>query len=210
MNITIIINEEQKKRILLESSGESMSELIKKNYEFTKDILKKSSSQIGINFEFLITWGASIGGFVGPLNDFIANIHPEFSDLDISLLLTGIITSYYVDNKEMTKNVYHKIKERGLFGAFKTLLKKSEELKLVFFAFVESLGITLHKVTNILSYTFVIPLIPMLYSLAQEGFNGDEEIHEIIKRLSGFGLLTVSGILSKELITKMIKRFNKN
>lgn len=210
MNITIIINEEQKKRILLESSGESMSELIKKNYDFTKDILKKSSSQIGINLEFLVTWGASIGGFVGPLNDYISDIHPEFSDLDISLLLTGIITSYYVDNKEMVKKVYSKIKERGIFDAFKTLLKKSEELKTAFFAFVESLGVTLHKVTNILSYTFVIPLIPMLYNLAQEGISTKNEIHEIIIRLTGFGLLTVSGVLSKELITKMIKRFNKN
>lgn len=210
MNITIIINEEQKKRILLESSGGSMSELIKKNYDFTKDILTKSSSQIGLNFEFLITWGASIGGFVGPLNDFIAGIHPEFSEIDISLLLTGIIASYYVDNKEMIKKVYYKIKERGIFDAFKTLLKKSEELKTVFFEFIESLGITLHKVTNILSYTFVIPLIPMLYNLSQEGVNSNTEIYEIVKRLTGFGLLTVSGILTKELISKIIRRFNKN
>jgi hypothetical protein len=71
MNISILINETQKQRILLESSGGGISDLIKRNYEFTKEILKKSSSQIGINFEFLLTWGASIGGFVGPLNDFI-------------------------------------------------------------------------------------------------------------------------------------------
>lgn len=210
MNISILINETQKQRILLESSGGGISDLIKRNYEFTKEILKKSSSQIGINFEFLLTWGASIGGFVGPLNDFIKGNHPEFSDLDISLILTGVIASYYVDNKEMVKKVFFTLKEKGLFNAFKTVLKKSQELKTVFFDFIESLGITLHKVTNILSYTFVIPLIPMLYNLTKQGIGSSDDIQEIIKRLTGFGLLTVSGILVKELITKIIRRFKQN
>lgn len=209
MNITILINEQQKQRILLESSGGSISDSIRKNYEFTKDILKKSSSQIGLNFEFLFTWGASIGGFVGPLNDFIVGKYPEFSDLDISLILTGVISSYYVDNREMVKKVFNTIKERGLFDVFKTVFKKSQELKTVFLKFVESLGVTLHKVTNILSYTFVIPLIPMLYNLGKQGVTSSSDIQEIIKRLTGFGLLTISGILVKELITKIIRRFNQ-
>lgn len=209
MNITILINESQKRRILLESSGGKFSDIIKRNYEFTKEILTKSSSQIGINFEFLLTWGASIGGFVGPLNDFISGKYPELSDLEISLILTGIISSYYVDNKEMVKKVFSKLKEKGLFNVFKTALNKSQELKKVFFDFIESLGITLHKVTNILSYTFVIPLIPMLYNLSKSGINSGDDVQEIIKRLTGFGLLTVSGILAKELIAKIIKRFRQ-
>ena len=132
------------------------------------------------------------------------------SDLDISLILTGVIASYYVDNKEMVKKVFFTLKEKGLFNAFKTVLKKSQELKTVFFDFIESLGITLHKVTNILSYTFVIPLIPMLYNLTKQGIGSSNDIQEIIKRLTGFGLLTVSGILVKELITKIIRRFKQN
>lgn len=207
MAITIIITESQKRRLLNEGGGGgNFSDVIKKNYDLVKDIISKSSSQIGLNLEFLITWGASIGGFVGPLNDFISGQNPDFSDLDISLILTGIIANYYIDNKSLVNKIATTIKERGLTDSFKKYLRKSRELKKVFFQFVESLGITLHKVTNILSYTFILPLLPMLYDMAKTGADS-KDIKELIQRLSGFGILTVSGIVLKELITKIVRRF---
>jgi hypothetical protein len=209
MSITILISENQKRRILSEASGDNFGDILKQNYEFVKKIIKESSQQIGINLEFLITWGATIGGFVGPLEDYLAGRHPELSDLEISLILTGVIASYYIDNKEYVKKIYSKIKEEGLIKPFKTVLSKSEELKKVFLDFVGSLGVTLHKVTNIMSYTFIIPIIPMIYNLATGEPNSVEPSH-IAQRLAGFGLLTVSGIALKQLINKMIKRFQSN
>ena len=206
MSVTILITEEQKRRLLSEESGDNFGDVIKQNYEFIKKIVQDSSKQIGINLEFLITWGASIGGFVGPLEDYLSDRHPELSDLEISLILMGVISSYYIDNKTFVTKIYDKIKEEGLIKPFKTVLKKSEELKEVFLDFIGSLGVTLHKVTNIMSYTFIIPLIPMLYNLAKGGPNSVEPLH-IAQRLAGFGLLTISGIILKELINKMIKRF---
>lgn len=206
MSITILISEDQKRRLLSESSGDRFGDVLKQNYEFIKKIIKESSEQIGLNLEFLITWGATIGGFVGPLEDYLAGRHPELSDLEISLILTGVIASYYIDNKEYVKKIYSKIKEEGLIRPFRTVLSKSEELKKTFLDFVGSLGVTLHKVTNIMSYTFIIPIIPMLYNIANGEPNSVEPSH-IAQRLSGFGLLTVSGIVLKQLINKMIRRF---
>jgi predicted nucleic acid-binding protein len=71
------------------------------------------------------------------------------------------------------------------------------------------LGITFHKVTNILSYAFIIPILPMLYEIATDGELNNKDIQEIVKRLGTFTVLTVSGIIVKELITKLLKRFNK-
>jgi hypothetical protein len=207
MAITIIITESQKRRLLSEGGGGgNFSDVVKRNYDLVKDIISKSSSQIGLNLEFLLTWGASIGGFVGPLNDFIANQNPEFSDLDISLILTGIIASYYIDNKSLVNKITTIIKEKGLTESFKKYLRKSRELKKVFVEFIGSLGITLHKVTNILSYTFILPLLPMLYDMAKTGADS-KDIKELVTRLTGFGVLTVSGIVLKELITKVVRRF---
>jgi hypothetical protein len=206
MSVTILITEEQKRRLLSEESGSKLGDVIKQNYEFVKKIVNDSSKQIGINLEFLITWGATIGGFVGPLEDFLSGQYPELSDLEISLILMGVISSYYIDNKTFVTKIYEKIKEEGLIQPFKTVLNKSKELKEVFLEFIGSLGVTLHKVTNIMSYTFIIPLIPMLYNLAKGDPNSVEPLH-IAQRLSGFGLLTISGIILKELINKLIKRF---
>jgi uncharacterized membrane protein len=203
----IAVTEHQKKFIITESISEEFNSIIERGYNFTKEILEKSAEQIGINIQFAITWGASIGGMVGPLNDFIKNTESEMSDIEISLLLTGIIASYYVDNKEYVKKILTKIKEKGLSEVFLRVFKKSQELKNAFFDFIESLNITLHKVTNIMSYTFIIPIIPMLYDMATGSNLDGEQISEIAKRLASFGVLTVSGILVRELINKIIKRF---
>jgi len=203
----IAVTEHQKKFIITESISEEFNSIIERGYNFTKEILEKSAEQIGINIQFAITWGASIGGMVGPLNDFIKNTESEMSDIEISLLLTGIIASYYVDNKEYVKKILTKIKEKGLSEVFLRVFKKSQELKNAFFDFIESLNITLHKVTNIMSYTFIIPIIPMLYDMATSSNLDGEQISEIAKRLASFGVLTVSGILVRELINKIIKRF---
>jgi uncharacterized membrane protein len=203
----IAVTEHQKKFIITESISEEFNSIIERGYNFTKEILEKSAEQIGINIQFAITGGASIGGMVGPLNDFIKNTESEMSDIEISLLLTGIIASYYVDNKEYVKKILTKIKEKGLSEVFLRVFKKSQELKNAFFDFIESLNITLHKVTNIMSYTFIIPIIPMLYDMATGSNLDGEQISEIAKRLASFGVLTVSGILVRELINKIIKRF---
>ena len=73
----ILVNPRQTNKIILESSFKDMSNGIKKSYELVKDVLTKTGEQINMNLSFLFTWGASIGGMVGPLNDFIQNKHPE-------------------------------------------------------------------------------------------------------------------------------------
>jgi hypothetical protein len=207
MTKTLLINESQKKLILNESVNNELIDIIKKNYEFVKKVIKLSSEQINLNLEFLLTWGASIGGFMGPLNDFIAGKYPELSDIELSLIITGVIAIYFADNRKMVNIIVDKIKEDGLVKPFKDLLNKSEELKSTFLDFMGSLNLTLHKITNIMSYAFIIPLIPMLYESISNGVISGDNAKEIALRLGAFGLLTVSGIIVRELIIKLIKRF---
>lgn len=207
MGKTLIITESQKKLILSESVSDEFVSILKKKYEFTKRVLKQSSEQVNLNLEFLLTWGASIGGFMGPLNDFIAGNNPELSDVELSLLITGIVAIHFADNRKMVKTILDKIKEDGLSKPFKQLLNKSEELKKTFIDFISSLNLTLHKLTNLMSYAFVIPLIPMLYESVANGFISDRDAKEIALRLTSFGILTVSGIMVREMIIKLIKRF---
>lgn len=207
MKKTLVISESQKKLILLESINDEFSKKIKDSYNFVEKIIKMTSEQMSINFEFLLTWGATIGGFVGPLNDFVANRHPEISDVELSLIITGVIAIYYVDNKETVNKIIDRIKEKGLYKPFSSAVDKSIELKSTFLDFMTSLNITLHKVTNIMAYAFVIPIIPMLYELTANGSVSTRDAKEIALRLVTYGTLTVSGIVLRELITKIIKRF---
>jgi len=209
MDLSIIITESQKRMILSESFNSDLQNTLKKNYEFVKKIVSEAQEQIGVNLEFLMSWGATIGGFVGPINDYIEGRFPELTDLQLSLLITGVISSYYIDNKKIVKKIFQKIMDEGLENVMEITLKKSDELYNVFIKFIKSLGLTLHKVTNILSYAFVIPILPMLYQIALQGDMTDKDSLEIVHRLAGFGIITISGIVLRELIFKLLKRFNQ-
>lgn len=209
MDLSIIITESQKRMILSESFNSDLQNTLKKNYEFVKKIVSEAQEQIGVNLEFLMSWGATIGGFVGPINDYIEGRFPELTDLQLSLLITGVISSYYIDNKKIVKKIFQKIMDEGLENVMEITLKKSDELYNVFIKFIKSLGLTLHKVTNILSYAFVIPILPMLYQIALQGDMTDKDSLEIVHRLVGFGIITISGIVLRELIFKLLKRFNQ-
>jgi len=209
MSATLLINENQKRIILRESVNDEFGDMVKQNYKFVKDVLKMSSQQMGMNFEFLFTWGASIGGFIGPLNEFISGRFPNVSDVEMSLILTGIIATFYMNNKEMIRKILERIKSEGLSEEFKTSLNKANQLKSTFVDFMDGLNITLHSVTNIMSYAFIIPLIPIVYSAVISGAFKTGDAKEIAIRLSSFGVLTVSGIVVKELFSKLIRVFKE-
>ncbi len=210
MKKTILITESQKKVLLRESVNKEVGDMVKQNYEFAKNVINQTSEQIGLNLQFLITWGASIGGFVGPLNEFIQGKFPDLSEMEVSLILTGIIATYYIDNKKLVAKILNEIKGLGLMGEFTSVLRKSSQLKETFIQFIESLNITLHKVTNIMSYAFIIPIIPLIYNSAVNMSIDSKDAKELALRIGAFGLLTVSGIVVKELFSKLIKRFSNH
>ena len=210
MKKTILITESQKRVLLRESVNKEVGDMVKQNYEFAKNVINQTSEQIGLNLQFLITWGASIGGFVGPLNEFIQGKFPDLSEMEVSLILTGIIATYYIDNKKLVAKILNEIKGLGLMGEFTSVLRKSSQLKETFIQFIESLNITLHKVTNIMSYAFIIPIIPLIYNSAVNMSIDSKDAKELALRIGAFGLLTVSGIVVKELFSKLIKRFSNN
>ena len=48
-----------------------MTEYMKTMYSFTKNLVEKVKKIYGLNLRLLLTWGASVGGFVLPLSEFI-------------------------------------------------------------------------------------------------------------------------------------------
>ena len=208
MKVQILITESQKKYLLKESVFNIISDKLEQMSSFTKKVLKESSKQIGMNLEFMIGWGAAIGGFMGPINDFVQGNHPELSDVELSLIITGLTANYFFDNKELSMKVLKKLKENNLMDVYKEAKSKSSQLFKTFVEFIQSLNLQLQKVTNIMSYTFIIPLLPMIYDIAKSGHINMNQTKEIAIRIAGFATLTVSGIMLKNLLWKLIKRFS--
>lgn len=207
MKTTIIINEQQKKLILKESIVDNIRKSIEEGYEYSTKVLSEVKKDYGLNLDFLITWGASIGGFISPIGEFVQGRYPSLTDVELSLILTGIIAVHYLDNKKDIEKILLKIKEEGLSDAFKVGLKKSNELKNTLFNFLESLNITFFKVSKMMSYAFIVPILLMIFNMVKSGQISPSDAKEITVRIIGSGVVSLSGIVVRDLVTKLIKRF---
>jgi hypothetical protein len=201
----IIFTESQYKKILLEENTNSIIKKLEQLKKFFKNVSSESKKQIGLDLEFLATWGVTIAGFVRPISEFMKGNYPQLTNTELALLSTGVILTYFTSNKDGLKKVLEKIKESSLIQEFDNMLSKADELKSTFVSFLESLAVPTSKLSNMLAYTFIIPIIPELYEYAQG--NSSMEIKEMITRVVGFIGVTISGNLVKKLIQEIVKKF---
>lgn len=202
----VLISEQQKRILLREEISDRVISTIESNYSFAKKVLETTTKQTGLDVRFLITWGAGIGGMMRPLNDFIMNNNPTLSVDDACLIITSLIFNYFFESRIFSKKLDKLIEDKNLKEIYLKADIKADELKVTFVKFIESLNITFHRMTNVMAYTFIIPIIPMLISFAHGDIN-KEDVMILVKRISSFGLVALSGNIIKELVTKMINRF---
>lgn len=205
----IILTESQYIRILKEQNENKIADIFQNSRSFTKNLLSEVKKQFGIDFFYLGTWGSVIGGFVGPINNYLHEKYVNLSEQEITLISFGILLTFFSDNKEKLRKVLDLIKEKGIITFFDRALMKSYELKESFFSFLKSLNVTFPKIGNMISYTFLVPLVPIIFNLSSLDLSSDQ-IELIIKGVSFYvgGILSTSIIQS--LITKMIKRFKNS
>jgi len=204
-----LITESQLKLILQEQDQSKMSDYMKEMYSYTKNLVEKSKKIYGFNLKLLLTWGASIGGFVLPLDNFIKTGRFELNDVEQTLILIGIVCSVFYDNSRTLKLIYKKIKENGLEDVFKEVLVKSKNLKSSFSRFLSSVNVTVSSSLDLLAYSFLIPIITDILDVSVNG--GDIEIMSktIAKRLIASGVVIVSQVFLSETIKKLIKKFSR-
>ena len=195
----IIITENQKNLLLTEGITDGIIRGYKSMEKFTKNILSECKQITGMDFGFLLSWGATLGGLMMPVTQFIEGKYPELTSVDISLIVTGAMVTFYSSNKKSLSKILTEIKERGLIKVFDELLNATTKLKNTFLSFIESLNLTFFKMSNMLAYTFLIPILPQLYQMSQMGYDS-VVMNEIIKRILGYGIVLGSSVIIKQLI----------
>jgi len=205
----IIITESQSKILITESVLREIGSFLKSSLSQLKELITTASEQIGTNLQFMMTWGAGIYGFMGPISDYVKGQFPDLTDIELSLLITSLIATYYTNNKKVLAKLYKKIQEEGLSSIFEKVLRKSDEFFNVFSKFIESLAVTTHTMVNMMSYTFIIPLLPMIYEAVKSGMIENINFDELTTMLTGFGGLTLSSIIIKKLLMRLADRFKK-
>jgi hypothetical protein len=201
-----LINESQLKVILQEQDQSKMSNYMKELYSFTTNLVNKFKKAYGLNLKLLLTWGASVGGLVMPLDNFIRTGRFNLTDEQATLILIGIACSFFYDNSKSLKSVLNKIKEEGLEDTFKEILVKSKNLKESFSKFLKSANVTLNSTMDLMSYSFLIPIVTDIQSLLVDGGDLQTIAMRVTKRLIASGVVIVSQIELTETIKKILKK----
>ena len=203
-----LINESQLRTILQEQDQSKMSDYMKEMYSYTSNLVDKAKSVYGLNLKLLLTWGASVGGFVMPLDNFIKSGRFDLTDTQQTLILVGIACSVFYDNSRALKLIYKKIKEQGLEEVFKEVLTKSKNLKNSFSKFLSSTNITISSSLDLVAYSFLIPIITDILEIVQNGANIESASKTIAKRLIASGVVIFSQTVLSDTIKRIIKKIN--
>jgi hypothetical protein len=203
-----LINESQLRLILQEQDQSKMSDYMKEMYSYTSNLVDRAKSIYGLNLKLLLTWGASVGGFVLPLDEFIRTGRFELNEAEQTLILVGIACSVFYDNSRALKLIYKKIKEQGLEDTFKEVLIKSKNLKNSFSKFLSSANVTISSSLDLVAYSFLIPIITDILNGASSGDVG-MAAKTIAKRLIASGVVIVSQAILTDAIKKLVKKFTR-
>jgi hypothetical protein len=206
MKTTILITEQQKRRLIIESLNDEVNNNVKENMSLFKRITQFSSDEFSNNLGFLITWGAGIGGFMGPVNSFLSGKYPNLSETDTTLILLGVLGTIFMNGKDLIFDVIDKIKENGLIKEFKTTLEKAKDLKTTFISFLKSIDVNVGSIMTMLSYAFMIPSLGPIINLLQSGNVSYDEIKLFVSSLAMSKFITISSKTLTTFIQKLIKK----
>jgi hypothetical protein len=155
----------------------------------------------------LLTWGASVAGLIMPLDNYIRSGRFNFSENQITLILVGVGMMLFYNTRKVTSKVIEKIREEKLEGVFQVLLRKATELKVSFVDFMDALNVTLGNFLEVVSYSFLIPIITDIQKIAQKTSSISEAAAMIAQRLIASGVIVVGAQALTSLIKKLLKKF---
>ena len=202
-----LITESQLQTILLEQNESNFSSNMKQLKSFTNNMVNRVMKNYGLNLKMLLTWGASVGGLVMPLDNFIRKQGFHLSEKEIALVLAGVAFTIFFENKRGIISLMKKIKDEGLEKEFEVVLNQGQSLKNSFVNFLKSCRVTSGAVLDMVAYSFLIPIIADIYSIAMDYNNVSDAAILIAERLIASGVIILSKDILGTVLKKIIRKF---
>jgi len=201
------INEQQLKLILQEQDRSRMSQYAKELYSFAYSLTEKVMDSYGINVRMLLTWGASVGGLMKPLDVWLRSGNFSLDENERALIIAGVAMTLFFETKAASKKIRKLIEEKSLGSEFKATYDKGILFKNVFLEFMNSLNASIGSFLDIMAYCFIIPILTDILSLAHRTTNLNETAMIITERLVASGAIIVTSKSLLSLVKKLLKRF---
>jgi hypothetical protein len=204
-----LITENQLRKILTEQNESRLTEDIKSLSDYTKKMVKDLKEFYNINLKNLLTFGASVGGLMMPLDNFITKGNFNLEDKERILVLMSVVSILLFENNKNIKDLVKKIEEEGLTGVFQTVLSKGDELKTAFVNFIKSFNVGLSSLMEMAAYGFLIPILYDVLNVVDGAISVRYGSMLVAERIIASGLVYISKEVLTSLIRKIVRRIER-
>lgn len=199
-----IITESQYSTIIVENVTSEIKNAIKGSLDYGRNLKKRVQQQLGMSFKFLLTWGAAIGGIGQPLEEYLRGENPELTEEQILKIMVASLAFIFYNNRKGVSDLFEELKKDGLSFVLKKTIQKGNLLINSFRLFIKNLGLLSHQFSDVMSYTYMIPLVGLLDRLYNNVPMSEKDVDDIVMRLLAIGGLTITGNVLKDILMKIV------
>lgn len=200
----ILITESQTKILLSEGVSDVLKEIYSDTIDYSADLYKRVVKRLGLNSRILLTFSAMIGGLARPLEEYLAGRFTNLTEDEILLIVIGVVSILWNENKQMVKEILGRIKELDVEEEFKDGFKKAKKLQSSFRRFLASTIKGGSFISDVIAYTYMIPLLGYLVMALQGQDFSPEQIDMLVRRISMVGVFTVSTEVLESIVRKIL------
>ena len=188
-----------------ENKEQPIKSYFQKLYEDGMNYLKEKEVELGTDLRFLLTFGAGIPPLSKIFSEFYQFKYPELDAADQTLLVISLICLVFFETLDNFKGINDSIVERGLEKEFETgkefLRKRNNKIENLF----SKIGIGTKNYSNIIKFSALVPLMPVLTNMINERELTTEDLFKIFGAVVVWFAFEKSGDFLKEFFSNIIK-----
>lgn len=204
----VVLTEEQYRMVLKEGFGQQISGALTKSHEFLKKVVTDVARQLKFDFRFLLSYGAGIGALLEPVFDYLQDNFQGLDQNQIAGLAIMAVAVVFYENKDYKEQI-DKLESENLGGEFKEAVRYTQKLREKVAHLLNVIGLSVHRTSNIVSYSFLIPLLSILISVITEhGINSDQ-FEMFVESLATSAMIAIPGVAIRDILTKAAEVIQK-
>ena len=174
--------------------------------EPTKSMFQKTLSDMGVQLQFVGTFGFGISGMFGFVKKLLEGQYPTLSEGEIILIFLSALSYLSINTIKDIQRLREEVKGRGLGGYVNKVVELLKDFENISLKVVEKAGFTVSSLAELLGYTFLlVPILDVTNRIIGEvGF----DITALSSYLKG-ALVSVGIFYIKNLFNSLVLRLKK-
>lgn len=174
--------------------------------EPTKSMFQKTLDDMGVQLQFVGTFGFGISGMFGFVKELLEGQYPTLSEGEIILIFLSALSYLSINTIKDIQRLREEVKGRGLGGYVNKVVELLKDFENISLKVAEKAGFTVSSLAELLGYTFLlVPILDITNRIIGEvGF----DIGAMSSYLKG-ALVSVGIFYIKNLFNSLVLRLKK-